>query len=299
MTHIESISNGLGAPSMYLFWLAGQRQIPATISITADTGDENDRICVYPDGTEERMSAQHFYNTLVVPLGQMWGIKTAFVRAVNKAGVPLPSILDHALQMVAAGRPGGIKMPLFGDKGGRLGQSCTQRWKIVALRQELRRQGATTARAAQGIHRDEAIRRMKGADRRFEAGFWTWNDIDGTINKGPNKGKPKVCQWSSHYYPLVERGMGREDTRQATQAAGVPYLKTSECDHCAHKDRTRWLHTSQAKLEELATKEAQLPGFFFTRHCIPLLEAVDLMRAQTDMFEDDPDFGCGNAVCGV
>lgn len=43
--HIESISNGLGAPSMMLMLLARQKEIPATVSVTADTGSELTRLC--------------------------------------------------------------------------------------------------------------------------------------------------------------------------------------------------------------------------------------------------------------
>lgn len=42
--HLEAIANGLGAQSMYLVVLAGRREIPATVSITADTGWEKDRL---------------------------------------------------------------------------------------------------------------------------------------------------------------------------------------------------------------------------------------------------------------
>jgi hypothetical protein len=53
-------------------------------------------------------------------------------------------------------------IPLFGSQDGRLRQSCTQRWKVAAIRQQARKLGAQTMRAAQGIHADEAKRRVKG-----------------------------------------------------------------------------------------------------------------------------------------
>jgi len=43
--HIDAISNGLGAPSMMLMLLAQRKEIPATVSITADTGSELTRLC--------------------------------------------------------------------------------------------------------------------------------------------------------------------------------------------------------------------------------------------------------------
>ncbi len=43
--HIEAISNGLGSPSMMLCVLAQRGEIPATVSISADTGSEITRLC--------------------------------------------------------------------------------------------------------------------------------------------------------------------------------------------------------------------------------------------------------------
>ena len=85
---------------------------------------------------------------------------------------------------------------------------------------------------------------------------------------------------------------------------GLPYLITSECDHCPHKDLSRWLRTSPEVLQEIAEVETQFRGkFFFTDERIPLLDAIALKQklaeSQGKLFEDDSAFSCTGGVCGV
>jgi hypothetical protein len=296
--HIEAISNGLGGPSMYMLWLAGQRKIPATLSITADTGAEQDR--VWSNG--RRTSAAEFYQEVVVPMASEWGIATAFVRACDKSGTPMPSLWEHTEQMIEAGKLNHIKMPLFGSEGGRLVQMCTSRWKIAAIRQELRRRGATTARNAQGLHALE-IGRMRGANYRKEGGFCTWNDVEGERN-----GKPtRIVKWSSHYYPLIDFGLDRNDIQHELMRLGIPYLVTSECDFCPHQDAPRWLRTDQEMLVRIDALERRMQGqFFFTKQGAQtgrhVLQVVEAFRYQPELMEEDvPTFGCSSvdAVCGM
>lgn len=296
--HIETISNGLGGPSMYMLWLAGQKKIPATVSITADTGAEQDR--VWSNG--RRTSAAEFYQEVVVPLASEWGIATAFVRACDKNGTPMPSLWEHTEQMIEDGKLNHIKMPLFGSEGGRLVQMCTSRWKITAIRQELRRRGATTARNAQGLHVME-VGRMRGANYRMEGGFRTWNDVEAEAKNG----KPaKIVQWSSHYYPLIDLDMDRNDIQLELDRLGVLYLVTSECDICPHKNGPRWLRTSPEMLEKIDWLERRMGGqFFFTKYGAQtgkhVLTVIQELQAQPELMGSEPTFGCSaaDAVCGV
>ena len=57
-THLEIISNGLGAPSMRLFQLACEGKIPAKVSITGDPGSEKHR----PMNDGRMMSAYEYYS---------------------------------------------------------------------------------------------------------------------------------------------------------------------------------------------------------------------------------------------
>lgn len=290
MTHIEAISNGLGAPSVYMLILAREDRIPARLSITADTGAEFDR--VWSNG--ERTTAREYFTRVVDPLAREAGIEAVLVEALDKSGAPTMPLWDWVKRDIDAGRLNHLKIPLFGSDGGRLRQPCTSRKKVAAIRQELRRRGATSARMAHGLHRGE-VRRMKGRDGRMEAGFYTLTDFD--------------AQWTSHYYPLIEFGLFRADIREALDKIGIPWLLSSECDMCPHKDWTRWERTSPAVIAEIAEYEAKMGGeFFFTDKRIPLHDALALMRQEAadkraaqsaDMF-DDPDFGCDEgAVCGV
>lgn len=294
--NLEIVSNGLGAPSMYLLYLAGLRDIPATVSITADTGAERDRLW----STGERSTAARFFRELVEPLAGEWGIEARFVRARQKNGASLPTLWEHTKRMIEQGKFGAIKMPLFGSRGGRLRQVCTSRWKVAAIRQEARRLGARRVRSAQGIHMGEAARRVKGANARFESGFWTYDDIDGSTRDG----RPRIVKWASHYYPLVDRGVHRRTVEAELRRLNIPYLVTSECDCCPHKDAARWLRTSPEMIEEIAYWEAKMNRqFFFTDQRLPLKRAVHKMQAeraaQGNIFDDTVEFGCGNGVCGV
>lgn len=303
--HIEIISNGLGAPSIYLLILAREGKIPATVSITADTGAENDRLW----NTGERTTAREYWERVVEPLARDAGIAAYFERAVDEDGEPLPSLWDWTTSIIegenikppknesTAKNPLNLlKIPLYGSEGGRLSQNCTDRFKVAALYQTARRLGATTTRFAQGLHYGE-VRRMKGVNGRMEGEYYTLNDIR----------SGKVVQWASHYYPMIDRREYRETARARLAALGIPYLETSECDDCPHKDWPRWSRTSPEVLARIAEREAAMSGqFFFTDKRIPLLEALPLMQQEHEaalraggMF-DDTDFGCDEgAVCGV
>ena len=89
--HIESHSNGLGAQSMLLFLMACRREIPATVSITADTGWENDR--TWSNG--RKASSEVYFNEVVMDLAAKYAFPSFFVRAVDKDKKPLPDLIEH------------------------------------------------------------------------------------------------------------------------------------------------------------------------------------------------------------
>ena len=296
--HLESVCNGLGAPSLLLLIMALRKEIPATVSITADTGWELDRKW----NTGRRSTNEEYFNEVIKPLCNGTHVQASFVRAVNKSGLRHPAIIDHLKACAASGqRP---SVPMFGSRGGRLTQTCTDKWKIRAMRQEARRMGAKFNRNAQGIHFAEADRRVKGlwmgcymrADGVSDAACGKWNVYRTTVIENKIE---KPIKWQAHYYPLVDLKMRREDVYRAVEKEGVPYLLSSECDGCPHKDLARWERTSPEVLQELAAVEAKFNGsYFLTPNRVPLLEAIEQMRAKGQPTVE-PDFGCGNAVCGV
>lgn len=299
--HLESLSNGLGAPSLLLLVMAIRGEIPATVSITADTGWENDRLW----NTGERTTSEEYFNRVIVPLCKGSHVTPYFVRSVDKNKQPLKPLRELLIEKARNGEAFGV--PLFGSRGGRARQSCTDKMKIRAIHQRERMMGAKSARNAQGIHFHEADRRTKGRFLRMDG---QWSEYQTTVAytvalpDGSKVKKHKDIKWQKHYYPLVDLRLGREDVYDAIKKEGIPYLISSECDGCPHQDLDRWERKSQATIDDVAWIESLFKGqYFFTDRRIPLKEAIAAMQADrivgADHGQVELDFGCGNAICGV
>ena len=272
--------------------MAIRNEIPATVSITADTGAENDRLW----NTGRRSTNQEYFDEVVVPLCKGTRVTPYFVRSVDKYKVPLLPLMQRVILGTLKGQPSYI--PLFGSKMGRLRQSCTDKMKIRAIHQQERRLGAKTARSAQGIHFYEADRRVKGIWLREENG---WNIYQST--KMIKKVEVPV-KWQTHYYPLVDLKMSRQAIYDAVNKEGIPFIISSECDLCPHKDLARWERSSEATIAEGERMENMFKGeYFFTDRRIPLRQAIAAMQADRaanpELFKQEADFGCRNDICGV
>ena len=304
---LQSVSNGLGGQSMFCLWLACEKRIPATVSITADTGSEEDCLT----NTGERVTAKFFFENCVLPLASKYGIEAKFVRTLDKNKKPLPPIhvwMEREIQRWKRGeresRFGVQCVPMFGNRGGRYRQSCTHKWKIRAIHQEARRMGAKQFRTAIGIHFGEYDRRASGIYLHDEEGFAIYQTAEKLRD-----GTKKPIKWCTHYYPLVDLHMNRQDVRKANEQLGIPFLVSSECDHCPHKDYSRWANLSPESIKRIAALEAKYEGeFFFTDKLIPLPLAIEekrkdherkaAMPVQLTMF-DEVEFDCGNNHCGI
>lgn len=300
--HLESLSNGLGAQSMLLFMMACRREIPATASITADTGWERDR--TWSNGRKGPLS--DYFDEVVAPIAKKHGIVARLVRSRYITKNRMEPLIDHVRQCAIDGRKPNI--PMFGSQGGRLRQVCTDKWKIRALRQDARSWfQAKTNCNAQGIHAGEADRRVKGVYLRNEGKWSIYQTVIDEWEKLPDGTKRKIqkpIKWQTHYYPLVDLMLNRRDCQEAVVKEGIPYLLSSECDGCPHKDLTRWERTSPETIKELSDIESMFNGeFFFTDKRIPLLEAIEAMKkeraANPERYKKEADFGCQNAICGV
>lgn len=291
--HLESLSNGLGAPSLLLLIMAIRREIPATVAITADTGWENDRQW----NTGRRSTNQQYFDEVIVPLCRGSHVTPVFVRSVDKKKAPLKSLRQRVIDNAISGKASDI--PLFGSRGGRMRQTCTDKMKVRAIHQHERRMGATTARNAQGIHFLEADRRVKGRFLRMDG---DWSVYQTTLK---TKHGHKDIKWQTHYYPLVDRRMSRADVYAAVEKEGVPYLISSECDLCPHQDLARWERKSPETIADGTYIEGLLGGeYFFTDRRIPLVDAIAAMQLEREQMKDRPvqsdlDFGCQNAICGI
>lgn len=273
--HLDSISNGFGSQSMALLVLRKRKIIQADISQSADTGSEFD--CEWSDG--RRTDAKTFFEEVIVPFCDSIGIKSAFVRTRDKYGNDLPP-LHEAMILEESGTPGFV--PVFGSNGGRMAQLCTSKWKVRAMRQNARRLGAKTMRCAVGLHCDEAGRvsgKYIGKSKRD--GFSTFQDDD--------------CGWTSKFYPFIDLKMTRNDCRKMCDEEGLPYMVSSQCNVCPHKDRERWERDTPETIERVAALEAGYNGnFFLTDKRIPLKLAIPLMKKS----DEQNDFGCQNDQCG-
>ena len=255
--HINSISCGQGAPSLYLILMAAAGVFKAETVIVADTGWENDML--WSNG--KRTNAQEFFLTVTKPLAEAHGMSAHFVRTLDNRKNPLPDLQTTQF-------PGTADIPLFGSRGGQLNQSCTSKWKVQGIRQQLRRMGATTATCNLGLTITELQRVKPNNDVAWETLAW-----------------PMIFTLKTH----------RATAIQKLEDAGVEYLVTSECDGCPHKDPERWLRTSPEQIAELAKFESRFDNnFFLTSDRIPLMDAIQLMRDGRSMSAFDP---CENGYC--
>jgi hypothetical protein len=290
---LDVLANGLGSLSLFCLVLAGKRIIPATVSVTADTGSENDRL--WSNG--KRSTAREYFDEVVEPYARKHGIDARFVRAVDKNKRDLPSLEDATEAIIDIGKFNSLSIPLYGSRGGQRNQSCTDKWKIRAIRQEARRMGATRLITAQGIHAGEIGRRKKGI-RIGVYGEWTL--YQDTIMRKCDGEKVEVpVKWCQHYYPLADRGYSRATAQNVLMEEDIPYLISTECDFCPHQDIQRWDRHTPEKLVQIAAMEAKLRGsFFFTNQRVPLPEALARMRLKPSSTLET-NFGCGNAYCGI
>lgn len=263
--HINSISSGQGAPSTALILLAGKKIFEAQHVIVADTGWETSMLG--SDG--KRYSASEYFQAVTKPLAEEFGMEAHFVRAKNATGMPLPNLQDD--QFIGADNSVRIDLPMFGSQGGRLHQSCTSKWKVAAIRQKLRELGATTATTAIGFTLDEVQRVKQVTD----------------------------VKWERHIWPLItgEHKYYRASVQSMLFKHRIPYLLTTECDGCPHKDVYRWGKTEPAIISKLARLEQEVGQgqFFLTKNRIPLTEAIAVMQSEKParhLFENMP---CGVA----
>lgn len=271
--HINSISCGQGGPSLFLIVLAGEGVFPADVVIVADTGWERDML--WSNG--RRTDAATFFKEITEPLANEYGMDAAFVRSNKRDGTPYPDLDTFVSESVSKtgniSKASGFKLPLYGSQGGRLRQSCTGTWKVQAIRQELRRRGAKTATTALGLTSDE-MQRMRYSDVKWHTSVWPLIDYASTPGRD-----------------TIEMGIGRTWSREQVRAElsrrNIPYIVTSECDGCPHKDYPRWQRTSPRVLEELVEFERQFEGeFFLSDRRVPLTQAIAEMKERSNAKEE-------------
>jgi hypothetical protein len=226
-----------------------------------------------------RTDAATFFLEVTEPLANEYGIEAAFVRSKDRDGGKYQPIDDYIVERLPGadlGKAEGIDIPLFGSGGGKLKQACTSKWKIQGIRQELRRRGAKTARTSLGLTVEE-MHRMK-IDVKIKWHWEAWPLINYTSTQSNDTASMGL-----------DRTWRRGEIQDELERRNIPYLVTSECDGCPHKDWPRWSRTSPATVAELAAFEALFQGeYFLTRELVPLPEALALMadRESMGIFEE-------------
>jgi hypothetical protein len=184
---------------------------------------------------------------VIVPVGIEFGIETAFVRAQDGDGNPLPALGEQMRQGIMAG------VPTFGSNGGRLSQGCTEKYKVRAIRQELKRRGATSARSALGLTMSEVHRMKQNTD----------------------------VSWHTVYWPLIDERLYRATIEDRLRTMGIPFMVTSQCDGCPHQDFSRWSRLAPETVSDIIGIESGLNGTqFFTDRRKPLRQALEEMKAK-------------------
>ena len=99
--------------------------------------------------------------------------------------------------------------------------------------------------------------------------------------------KPSDVQWVETKYPLIEARLYRASIVTDLERRGIPYLISTECDGCPHKNKARWDRTSPEMIDELAEFERRFNGeFFLTSQRVPLKEALANMDdGQMSLFD--------------
>lgn len=278
--HLHIISSGQGAPSTLLIWLAGQGLFQCDAVIVADTGWETD--LHRSDG--ERVTNREYFNDVTKPLAKKFDIPAYFVRSKLGDGSDRPPIDSYQLRPTPKGSKHEFifDIPLYGKDGGKSRQSCTELWKIRAVRQQMRRLGATSGTVYLGLTMDE-VHRIK----------------------------PSSVKWIQHDWPLVMPKYGVQIDRMGAQRKlkelGILYLRSTQCDGCPHKGLSRWRDTSPRVIDNLAKFEAKFKGeWYLTRHLIPLHKSIEKMEAiqaqrESGSFLDklDLDDMCDSGYCFV
>lgn len=258
------IQCGQGAPSLHLIILAGQGKIEADIVVWADTGSEND--LVLNDGSH--VTGMEYFELVTRPLAEDYGLKAYSVRTKNKEGNGYPPL--HESQFLNGSIS--LDIPVFGSNGGKLRQTCTKKWKVQGSDQLLLSLEANYVTKYFGITMEEKHR---------------------------CKLSPK--RWQRFEYPLVKKGIYRQQCEEELDKRGITWILSTQCDCCPHQDAVRWLRHTPETIQKLSELEENWKGsFFFTKYLEPLPEAIKIMREDVERGLQQTDFmACDNGECFV
>lgn len=178
-------------------------------------------------------------------------------------------------------RPGQTHVPAFtrgvDGNAGMLNRSCTHRWKIVPIRRWLQanRNGEPVEQWI-GISTDEALRM-----------------------------KPSDVKYVTHRWPLIEKGMSRQDCERYLSKHGIEIPPRSACVFCPFHDTAEWRKIKddskdwgEAVAVDEHLRKLRPPYDLFVHPSRKALASVDLRTAeqkgQYRLWDDE----C-SGICGV
>lgn len=213
----------------------------------------------------------------------------------ERAGIPVDVVTAGNLREDSLHKPGWlVSMPLYilnqDGSGGMLTRKCTNGYKLRPIQRRLRELGATAKRPVTvlvGISRDEGHRQ-----------------------------KPSRVKYIVNVYPLVERGMTRDDCVRWLASYGYPEPPKSACIVCPFRRTDSWRQMRDEAPVEWASAVAfdqqvrhaaqtKAPTTAYLHSQLVPLPMVDLstkgerIRAagQIGLFDDVSDGECGAFSC--
>jgi hypothetical protein len=204
----------------------------------------------------------------------------------NYGDIPIVTVTHgdlggRLLERAAGERVSASMIPAFVEgadgKAAPLGRNCTRDHKIYPIQREVRsRIGKKgTATALIGISLDEAHRQ-----------------------------KDSLVPWIKNTYPLVERGLTRDDCVAVIREHGIPMPEKSACYFCPYHSNAFWLDMKRrfpAEWDRCVAFDigirdmtrAGVRGQVFLHRSLKPLDEVDLNESQRELFGEECEGVCG------
>lgn len=262
---MDVISLGAGVQSTTMLLMAARGYIAPKpqYAIFADTGWEPRAVYEHLEWLEEEAS-RYGIKVIRVSKGNIRDDLYAYLRGERKRYPSMPFYLGS----------NEIHRP-----EGRAWRQCTKEYKLVPIRQE--------------------VRRLMKQEGHSKATIWigiSWDEVQ--------RAKPAKEKYITHRWPLIELQMDRELCILWLQEHGYPLPPKSSCIGCPFHDDRMWLDMKRNRPEEWAEAVdfdkaiRNLPGFkktpYLHRSCVPLDEAnLQEDQGELNLFINECEGYCG------
>lgn len=169
-------------------------------------------------------------------------------------------------------------IPAFALNAGMMWRQCTSRWKIEPIHKYVKQFKNEGVTMWLGISKDEAHRQ-----------------------------KPSRKQWITHYYPLIEMGITRNDCLDWMDKKGFPTPPRSACVFCPYKSDKEWMLLRDREPEEfqravvyeqnlqnaVKNQDSLKHNLFLHTSRVPLDQVQFRHESQPNMFGNECEGMCG------